>query len=127
MGEHAQKHKVFIVDDDPFVLDMYVLKFKEEGFEVITMSSGKNAVMRIKKEKPDIILLDVIMPMIDGFEILRSLQKENLDPKPKIIFLTNFGQKEDVERGLQLGADDYIIKAHFTPREVVEKIKSLLN
>lgn len=127
MEEHTQKYKVFIVDDDPFVLDMYVLKFKEEGFEVVTASSGKNVVLRIKEEKPDIILLDVIMPMIDGFEILRSLQKENLDPKPKIIFLTNFGQKEDVERGLQLGADDYIIKAHFTPREVVEKIKSLLN
>ena len=127
MKEHTQKFKVFIIDDDPFVLDMYVLKFKEEGFEVVTASSGKNAVLRIKEEKPNIILLDVIMPMIDGFEILRSLQKENLDPKPKIIFLTNFGQKEDVERGLQLGADDYIIKAHFTPREVVEKIKSLLN
>lgn len=119
------KKKILIIDDDPFILDMYVLKFTEEGFDVKTARDGKTGLALAKEFEPAVILLDIVMPAMDGFDVLRKLKEESTSPRPKIIFLTNFGQKEDVERGLKLGADDYVIKAHFTPREVVEKVKEI--
>ena len=73
---------------------------------------------------PDVVLLDIVMPGLDGFQVLEELRKKG--DRRKIILLTNLGQKEDVERGMRLGADDYVIKAHFTPSEVVEKVRSIL-
>lgn len=118
--------KVLIVDDDPFILDMYVLKFKELGYDISAAGDGKNALAKIRKEKPDIVLLDVVMPSMDGFEIMQEIQKDK-PPHPKIIFLTNLGQKEDIEKGMRLGASDYVIKAHFTPSEVAEKVKAFVD
>lgn len=119
--------KILIVDDDPFILDMYVIKFKEQGFQIDTATDGKAALEKIEEGKPDIILLDVVMPKMDGFDVIKKIQGSKTPHTFKILFLTNFGQKEDVERGMQLGADGYIIKAHFTPSEVVAKVKQLLN
>jgi len=118
--------KILIVDDDPFILDMYILKFKEKGFEVDTARDGKTALEKINSFNPDVLLLDLVLPMLDGFEVLEELKKRGSAPRAKIIILTNLGQKEDIERGINLGAHDYIIKAHFTPSEVVEKVKSVL-
>lgn len=118
--------KVLIIDDDPFILDMYVLKFKEQGFDVESARDGKEALKKAKEYKPDTVLLDVVMPAMDGFEVLQMLKKDPEMRGAKIIILTNLGQKEEVKRGTELGADDYIIKAHFTPSEVVEKVKGLL-
>lgn len=119
--------KILVVDDDPFILDMYVMKFKEQGFQIETATDGKTALEKIEIAKPDIVLLDVVMPKMDGFDVIKKI-KENKTPRTfKILFLTNFGQKEDVERGMDLGADGYIIKAHFTPSEVATKVKELLN
>ena len=118
--------KILIVDDDPFILDMYILKFKEKGFDVDTARDGKTALEKIDSYDPEVVLLDVVMPVMDGFEVLQELKKRKSASRAKIVLLTNLGQKEDVERGMELGAHDYIIKAHFTPSEVVEKVKSLL-
>jgi DNA-binding response OmpR family regulator len=118
--------KILLIDDDPFISDMYILKFREHGFEIETAKDGKEGLEKIKKYPPDLILLDIVMPAMDGFEVLQELKKEGTIPKAKVILLTNLGQKEDVEKGMKLGADDYIIKAHFTPSEVVEKVKQLL-
>ena len=125
MPESATK-KILIIDDDPFIMDMYVLKFKGSAYHVDTAQDGKNGLKKIKEIQPDLILLDIVMPTVDGFDVLRELKKEKLAPLAKIVLLTNLGQKEDVERGMKLGADDYIIKAHFTPSEVLEKVKTLL-
>lgn len=124
MDSHGKK--ILIIDDDPFILDMYVLKLKEQGFTAEVAHDGNAGLEKAKAFEPDVILLDVVMPAMDGFEVLERLQAQRQNHPCKIIFLTNFGQKEDVERGMRLGADDYIIKAHFTPSEVVEKVKSLL-
>lgn len=121
-----QKRKILIIDDDPFIVDMYVLKFGDNGFEVETAKDGKEGVKKILEYKPDIILLDIVMPAMDGFKVLQELKRRNEMPFPKIILLTNLGQKDDIERGLKLGAFDYIIKAHFTPSEVVDKVKEIL-
>lgn len=120
------KSKILIIDDDPFILDMYVLKFKEEGFAVDTATDGKEGLKKIREGTPDLVLLDVVMPVMDGFDVLRELQKSKPPHPLKVVLLTNLGEREDVERGQALGADAYVIKAQFTPSEVVEKIKQLL-
>ena len=119
--------KVLIVDDDEFLLDMYSLKFKESGFLVEIAANGEEAVKKAKEmPAPDVILLDVVMPKMDGFDVLRQLKKEKIAAGALILVLTNLGQKEDLDRGMKLGASDYIVKAHFTPSEVVKRVESLL-
>ncbi|MDP2668729.1 MAG: response regulator transcription factor [bacterium] len=120
------KTKVLIVDDDEFLLEMYAMKFTEFGFQVDTAENGEEAVKKAKADPPDVILMDVVMPKMDGFDLLRNLKKENAAPDAVTLVLTNLGQKDDVEKGMKLGATDYIIKAHFTPSEVVKRVESLL-
>ena len=122
----AKDIKILVVDDDPFILDMYVLKFKDQGFQIDTATDGQAALEKIQTEKFDIVLLDVIMPKMDGFDVIKKIKEYKTPQSFKILFLTNFGQKEDVEKGMELGADGYVIKAHFTPSEVVTKVKELL-
>lgn len=122
----ADTQKILLVDDDQFLLDMYSLKFKESGFDIDVAMSGQEALDKIKQNKYSVILLDIVMPTLDGFEVLQRIKKDNLAEGAIIIVLSNLGQKEDIERGMQLGAQDYVIKAHFTPREVVEKVNQHL-
>ena len=120
-------HKILIIDDDEFLLDMYAVKFREAGFDVDVASSGGDALDKIKNGyMPDVILLDLVMPGMDGFDFLKTVKDGKLTPHAKIVILTNLGQKEDIDKGIKLGAKDYIIKAHHTPSEVVNKIKALL-
>lgn len=121
----ARTAKILIIDDDPFIADMYVLKFKDEHFDVIVARNGKEGLKRIPEFNPDLILLDIVMPDMDGFRVLEEIKKQGGRAR-KIIMLTNLGQKEDVERAMGLGANDYIIKAHLTPSEVLERVRTLL-
>ena len=119
--------KVFIIDDDAFLLDMYAVKFRESGFDVEVASSGAEAFEKIKNGlAPDVILLDIVMPGMDGFDFLKKIRAEGLTPQSLVVILTNLGQKEDVEKGMAFGVKDYVIKAHHTPSEVVVKIKQIL-
>lgn len=120
--------KILLVDDDEFLLDMYSLKFREEGFQVEVARGGEEALGLLRGGlAPDIILLDIVMPAVDGFEFLRIARKENLHKNSKIIILSNLGQREDIDKGLALGASDYIVKASSTPSEVVRKVQSILS
>ena len=101
-------------------------KIAQAGYEVVVAHDGEEAWEKIKSESPDVILLDVVMPAVDGFEVLSEVKEKKLVPGVKVIMLTNLGQKDDTERGMALGADDYIVKAHFTPTEVVDRVKSIL-
>jgi len=93
---------------------------------VLMAEDGNKGIKMIKENKPDIVILDVVMPQMDGFEVLKTIKKDsNLKDIP-VILLTNLGQKENIEDGLKLGADDYVIKAHFTPEEVVGKVEKVL-
>ncbi|OHA79441.1 MAG: hypothetical protein A2747_02955 [Candidatus Yonathbacteria bacterium RIFCSPHIGHO2_01_FULL_44_41] len=119
--------KIFIVDDDKFLLDMYTFKFKEKGFEVIQAFGSIDALNKLKGGiVPDVILLDIVMPAMDGFELLELIKSEKLAPNAKIIVLSNLGQPADVEKGRNLGANGYVIKASATPSEVVEKVVIVL-
>ncbi len=118
--------KILLVEDDKMLADMYITKFSKEGLQVIRAEDGAKGLEIAKQEKPDLILLDIIMPKLDGFAVLRELKKENDMANTHILLLTNLGQSEDVEKGRQLGADDYFIKANHTPAEIVEKVKYIL-
>lgn len=101
-------------------------KLEKEGFLVVRAYDGEEAVKKIFEERPDLVLLDIILPAIDGFEVLKRLKEDPQTAKIPVIMLTNLGAREDIERGFQLGAQDYMIKAHFTPGEIVAKIKATL-
>jgi len=121
------KHKILIIDDDEFLLDMYATKFREEKFDVETARGAREALDKIKNGlTAEIILLDIVMPGMDGFGFLEEIKKEKLLGNSKVIILSNLGQKEHIDKGLALGAADYVVKAYFTPSEVVQKINKLL-
>ncbi len=123
----AQKRKIIIIDDDKFLLDMYTFKFNEKGFEVIQALGSIDALQKLREGLvPDIMLLDLVMPTMDGFELLETIKKEGLAPTARIIILSNLGQPEDIERGRALGANGYVIKASATPSEVVLRVETVL-
>lgn len=89
-------------------------------------SNGEEGLKKAKETKPDVILLDVVLPKMDGFEVLKSIKNDPSLQNTIVILLTNLGQQGDMEKGLNMGADEYIIKAHFTPSAVVDKVKEVL-
>lgn len=122
-----KKGMIVLVEDDSFISGMYYTKLASLGWTVEVIDDGEAAWTRLQQDPlPELLLLDIVLPKKDGFEILESLRKDKRTKTLPVILLTNLGQKPDVERGIKLGADDYIIKAHFTPSEVVEKITALL-
>lgn len=118
--------KILIVEDDKFLRELITQKLIKEDFEVSEAVDGEEGIRKIEEEKPDLILLDLILPSIDGFEVLSRMKKESTLASIPVIILSNLGQKDDVERGLKMGAVDYLIKAHFTPGEIIDKIKAAL-
>jgi len=127
MEQNQQPKKIFIVDDDKFLLDMYTFKFKEKGFDVVQAFGSVDALSKLKGGiTPDVMLLDVVMPVMDGFELLELIKSEKLAPDAKVIVLSNLGQPTDIEKGRSLGANGYVIKASATPSEVVEKVMAVL-
>jgi DNA-binding response OmpR family regulator len=121
-----KKTLVLIIEDDSYISDMYKIKLESENFEVVIANDGIVGIKILEKQKPDIILLDIVMPKVDGFSVLKTIKKNSELKEIPVILLTNLSQKESVERGFELGADGYIIKAHFTPSEVIGKIKDIL-
>ncbi len=116
--------KILIIEDDRFLRELISRKLSDDGFETVEAVDGEEGIKKVKEEKPDLILLDLILPSIDGFEVLSRIKKDESIKSIPVIILSNLGQKEEVEKGLKLGAVDYLIKAHFTPGEIVSKIKN---
>ena len=146
---------ILLIEDDPFLIDIYTTKLEEDGFSVEIAEDGNIALEKLKEHNPssslgksikdvessiskevssksssskiwpDVVLLDIVLPNMDGWEILRKIKEDKLFKDLKVIILSNLGQKEEIERGLKLGATKYIIKAHHTPSEVVDEIKKL--
>jgi two-component system, OmpR family, alkaline phosphatase synthesis response regulator PhoP len=117
--------KILIVDDDKFLLDIYSLKFNEGGYDVDVAFSGAEALEKIKKEKPDILLLDIVMPEMDGLELLKKMHEEGLNKDIKCVVLSNQSQQSDMDTADEYGACGYIVKASSTPSEVLSKVKKI--
>ena len=119
------QYRLYLVDDDRFLLDMYAVKFKAAGHDVTAFQNGEDALKALREQPaPDALLLDIVMPNIDGFQVMQTIHDETLAPAMKIIVLSNQGQQSDIEKATALGAKGYIIKASAIPSEVIaETIK----
>lgn len=126
--QKSKKHyKILIVEDDKFLMDMYTIKFGEYDFEITSMFGATEALIKLEEGlHPDIILTDVVMPVMDGFEFLAAMKEKKLAREAVIIVLSNLGQKEDITKGISLGASGYIVKATSTPTEVVKKVLEIV-
>ncbi|MBI3963657.1 MAG: response regulator [Candidatus Kerfeldbacteria bacterium] len=122
----ATGRAILLVEDDAFLAGMYVKKLELEGFAVLHAADGRQGLKLATQKKPDLIMLDIILPKMDGYEVLMHLKDDPVTRSIPVLLLTNLGQREDVSRGLKLGAADYLIKAHFMPSEVIEKVKRVL-
>jgi DNA-binding response OmpR family regulator len=120
------KKKILLVEDDFMISSMYKTKFEAEGFEVFVADNGSAGLELAKKEKPDIIMLDVILPQLDGFSVLEQIKQDKTTKNIPVIMLTNLGTEEDKKKGEAMGALDYLVKASLTPGQVSEKIKQAL-
>jgi two-component system, OmpR family, alkaline phosphatase synthesis response regulator PhoP len=116
--------RILAVDDEPDVLRLVEIKLKKAGFEVLTARDGEEGLQKAISEQPDVVLMDVMMPRMDGFTAAAKI-KEQMQPAPLILMLTAKGQESDVVRGLSGGADDYIVKP-FAPRELIARINVAL-
>lgn len=118
--------KILIVDDDQMLIDVWSLVLKKEGYEVVTAGTGKEGIELAKKEKPNFILLDQIMPDFKGNDVLQMLKT---DPETKDILVamaSNYSENELMQEAIQKGAVDYILKYQIDPQDLVNKIKSLV-
>jgi len=122
------KTKVLLVEDDSFLREIIYKRLTKEGFDVVQAEDGEKALIEVSQGEFDIVLLDIILPNINGFEVLEKI-KNNEDEKIKntpVIMLSNLGQEIDIEKALAMGASNYLVKAHFTTDEIIGKIKQEL-
>lgn len=123
----GEKKKILIVDDDSFLLDMYAFKFSQNNFEVYTVIDGTQVIEKLKGGlNPDVMLIDIVMPGMDGFEVLKKVKEENLSPNSTKIILSNKSQQSDIDQGMALGVAGYIVKANSTPAEVISEVIDIL-
>jgi CheY-like chemotaxis protein len=113
---------VLLIEDDPAVLEMYRMKLSLDGYRVNVAVDGEEGLVRARELLPDIIFLDIRLPKKDGFEVLQALRQEPETAAIPVIMLSNYGEKELVDRGLKLGAHEFLIKAHTTPSSLSEGI-----
>ena len=117
--------KILVAEDDKFLANAYRVKFNKAGYEIKIVSDGQDAIDSLEAFTPDIILLDLIMPIKDGFSVLEELKKNDKWKNIPVIVASNLGQKEDIDRGMALGATDYIIKSQMPINDVLAKINSV--
>ncbi len=118
--------KILLIEDDNELAEMYNFKFQQEGLNLEIIEDGILGLEKAKKELPHVILLDIMMPKMDGFAVLTELKNDVRTKNIPVLMLSNLGQESDIEKGKKLGADDYIVKASMTPTQVVEKVRSYL-
>ncbi len=117
--------QILLVEDDPFLVDIYMTKFKEMGFVIEVVQDGSQVMRKIAENKVDLVLLDIVLPHVDGWEILKKIREEPGLKDLKVVMLSNLGQQSEVDKAFSLGATKYLIKAHYTPSEVVKEVKQL--
>jgi len=119
--------KILIIDDDPLLVTMYEQKFRKDGYEVATALDGEEGLKKIKEEKPTLALLDIMMPKMNGFEVLEAVKKDPQIKNIPVVLLTNLARDEgDINKGLEMGAVTYLVKSQIKPSQVVEKVKEIL-
>jgi len=120
------KIKVLLVEDDPMIVEMYKMRLEAEGYEVLITDKGSEALEIAKKQQPAVILLDVILPEVDGFAVLENLKSETETKNIPVLMLTNLSQESDREKGLKIGASEYFVKAEHTPADIINAVKKII-
>ncbi len=124
--EKSSKQKILIVEDDFFVRDLYNRELGREGFEVTTAEDGTGGLSKILEEKPDLILLDIMLPGMSGLDVLKKIKEEETVKDIPVVLLTNLGQDSVIREAFSLGAVGYLIKAAYTPTQIIEEVKKFL-
>ena len=119
--------KILVIEDDKFLRELLVGKLKKEGYATTEAVDGEEGLDAAKKDPPHLIMLDLVLPGADGFEILQDLKNNPNVSKVPVIVLSNLGSREDIDRALSLGAKEFLVKAHHTPQEIVDTIKKVLD
>ena len=122
----GKPHKILVVEDETFLVKIYSVKLKKEGYDVTIATDGEQAVQQAEEVKPHLILLDLILPKMNGFEALERMRASAANKNTPVIVLSNLGQEEDIKRAEALGATDYLVKANFSIQDVIAKIKTVL-
>lgn len=117
------KKTILVIEDDLFLIRAYQVKFEKEGFNVLVATEGTSALAYLQKDPPDLIMLDLMLPGISGFDVLTEIRKNDKWKDVPVIILTNLGQEQDKQRGEEFGVKDYIVKANVKIAEVVERVK----
>ncbi|MDO8686737.1 MAG: response regulator [Candidatus Berkelbacteria bacterium] len=121
-----QKQKVLLIEDDKFMTELITMRFKKEGIVLDWAENAEVGLAKIKIKKPALILLDVVLPGMGGFEFLKKIKADKETASIPVIILSNLGQKVEIEQGMKLGARDYLIKAHFDLSDIVQKVNQTL-
>ena len=119
--------KILLVDDDRLMVKMYQGKFEDDGYEVAVATNGELGIDKALEFKPDLILLDIMMPKVNGLEMIKRIKEKETTKKIPVILLTNVGSEEDAKHGLSLGAVAYLVKAHYDVKDIVKKVKEVLH
>ncbi len=117
---------ILIIEDDKFLRELICRKLINEHFKTEEAIDGEEGLKKLQEIKPDLILLDLILPGLDGFEVLSRIKDNPSTSSIPVLILSNLGQKDEIEKGLKLGAADFLVKAHFTPEEIIDKLKLVL-
>lgn len=126
MSEKNRTALLLIAEDDQFYANLYKTKLEKEGFAVIIATNGSETMRLIEENKPNLIILDIVMPELDGFEVLKKLKEQSDFKDVPVIVLSNLGQQEDVDRALSLGAFRYIVKSNVSIHDMVESVEEAL-
>lgn len=126
MSEKEQMKKILLIEDDKFLATLLVQRLKEENISFDLASSGEEGLDKVRQTPFSLIVLDLVLPGIDGYEVLRQLKGDKELAKIPVIILSNLGQKEEIQRGLQLGSADFLVKAYFDLDQITKKIKEFL-
>lgn len=122
----ATKKRILVIEDDQFYASIFQRKLMIEGYDVVLASDGEQGLKAMREQKPDLILLDMIMPVKDGFETLKELKNDDTLKNIPVIILSNLGQEEDITKTKELGASDYIVKSNMSIAEMVEKVRQIV-
>lgn len=124
MSEKSKR--TLLVEDDPLISNIYHTSLERAGYEVETVVNGARVLSKLREGEYDLLLLDLVLPEKSGFEVLRELNREGLNENLKVVILSNLGQKEKVDKALEMGVERYLVKAHYTPKEVVAEIRKVM-
>ena len=119
------KKKILIVEDEAFIAEMYKIKFESDGYEIVLANDGVEGVEKSGQIMPDLVLLDLMMPHKDGYQVLKEIRGNKKTKDLKVYMLSNLGQKEEIDRSMNMGANGFFVKAHLTPTQLLKKINEM--